>query len=75
MRAPWIARRSYQPILKEINPECSLETLMLKLKLQYFVHLMQRADSLEKTLGKDAWKDWRQKEKRTGEDEIVGWHH
>ena len=48
---------------------------MLKLKLPHFVHLMQRADSLEKTLRKDARKDWRQKEKRTGEDEIVGWHH
>ena len=72
---PWTARRSNQSVLKEINPECSLEGLMLKLKLPYFVHLMQRADSLEKTLGKDAWKDWRQKEKRTGEDEIVGWHH
>ena len=46
----WTARRSNQSILKEINPECSLEGLMLKLKLQYFSHLMQRADSLEKTL-------------------------
>ena len=50
MRAPWTARRSNQSILKEISPECSLEGLMLKLKLQYFGHLMQRADSLEKTL-------------------------
>ena len=50
MRVPWIARRSHQSILKEINPEYSLEGLMLKLKLQYFGHLMQRADSLEKTL-------------------------
>ena len=50
MRLPWIARRSNQSILKEISPECSLEGLMLKLKLQYFGHLMQRADSLEKTL-------------------------
>ena len=50
MRVPWTARRSNQPILKEISPECSLEGLMLKLKLQYFGHLMQRADSLEKTL-------------------------
>ena len=49
-RAPWTARRSNQSILKEISPECSLEGLMLKLKLQYFGHLMQRADSLEKTL-------------------------
>ena len=50
MRAPWTARRSNQSILKETSPGCSLEGLMLKLKLQYFVHLMQRADSLEKTL-------------------------
>ena len=50
MRVPWTARRSNQSILKEISPGCSLEGLMLKLKLQYFGHLMQRADSLEKTL-------------------------
>ena len=50
MRIPWTARRSNQSILKEVNPEYSLEGLMLKLKLQYFGHLMQRADSLEKTL-------------------------
>ena len=50
MRVPWTARRSNQSILKEINPKCSLEELMLKLKLQYFGHLMQRADSFEKTL-------------------------
>ena len=50
MRVPWTARRSNKPILKEINPECSLEGLMLKLKLQYFGHLMRRADSFEKTL-------------------------
>ena len=50
MRVPWTARRSNQSILKEINPEYLLEGLMLKLKLQYFGHLMQRADSLEKTL-------------------------
>ena len=50
MRVPWTARRSDQSILKEISPECSLEGLMLKLKLQYFGRLMQRADSLEKTL-------------------------
>ena len=50
MRAPWTARRSNQSILKEISPEYSLEGLMLKLKLQYFAHLMQRTDSLEKTL-------------------------
>ena len=50
MRIPWTARRSSQSILKEISPECSLEGLMLKLKLQYFGHLMQRAESFEKTL-------------------------
>ena len=50
MRVPWIARRSSQSILKEISPECSLERLMLKLKLQCFGHLMGRVDSLEKTL-------------------------
>ena len=50
MRIPWIARRSNQSILKEISPGCSLEGLLLKLKLQYFGHLMQRVDSLEKTL-------------------------
>ena len=50
MRVPWTARRSNQSILKEISPGCSLEGLMLKLKLQYFGHLMRRVDSLEKTL-------------------------
>ena len=50
MRVPWTARRSNQSILKEISPGCSLERLMLKLKLEYFGHLMQRVDSLEKTL-------------------------
>ena len=50
MRVSWTARRSNQPILKEISPGCSLEGVMLKLKLQYFGHLMQRVDSLEKTL-------------------------
>ena len=50
LRVPWTARRSNQSILKEISPECSLEELMLMLKLQYFGHLMQRVDSLEKTL-------------------------
>ena len=50
LRVPWTARRSNQSILKEISPECALEGLMLKLKLQYFVHLMRRTDSLEKTL-------------------------
>ena len=50
LRVPWIARRSNQSVLKEISPGCSLEELMLKLKLQYFAHLMRRVDSLEKTL-------------------------
>ena len=50
MRVPWTARRANQSILKEISPGCTLEALMLKLKLQYFGHLMRRADSLEKTL-------------------------
>ena len=50
MRVPWTARRSNQSILKEISPECSLEEMMLELKLQYFGHLMRRVDSLEKTL-------------------------
>ena len=67
LRVPWTAGRPYQPTLKEINPECSLEGLMLK--LQYFGHLMQRADSLEKIL--DAGEDQRQKEKRVAEDKMV----
>ena len=71
MRVPWTARRSNQSILKEISPEYSLERLMLKLKLQYFGHLMERTDSLENT---DAGRDWGQ-EKGTTEDEMVGWHH
>ena len=50
LRVPWTARRSIQSLLKEISPRCSLEGLMLKLKLQYFGHIMQRVDSLEKTL-------------------------
>ena len=72
MRVPWTARRSTQSILKEISPGCSLEGLMLKLKLQYFGSLMRRSDSLEKT---DAGRDWGQEEKGTTEDEMVGWHH
>ena len=73
MRVPWTARRSNQSILKKISLVCSLEGLMLKLKLQYFGHLMRRADSLEKT--PDAGRDRGQKEKGTTEDEMVGWHH
>ena len=72
MGVSWTARRSNQSILKEIGPGCSLEGLMLKLKLQYFGHLMQRADSLEKT---NAGRDWGQEEKGTTEDEMAGWHH
>ena len=72
LRVPWTARRSNQSILKKINPECSLEGLMLKLKLQYFGHLMWRTDSLEDP---DAGKDWRQEEKGMTEEEMVGWHH
>ena len=72
MRVPWIARRSKLSILKEISPEYSFEGLMLKLKLQYFGHLMRRVDSLEKS---DAGRDWRQEEKGTTEDEMAGWHN
>ena len=67
MRVPWTARRS-KSILKEINPEYSLEELVLKLKLQYVGHLIQRADSLEKTL---KLVDSMQEAKRTTEDEMV----
>ena len=65
-------KRSNQSILKEISPGCSLEGLMLKLKLQYLVHLMRRVDSLEKT---DAGRDWGPEEKGMTEDEMAGWHH
>ena len=73
LRVPWTARRSNQSILKEISPGWSLEGLMLKLKLQYFGHLMGRADSFLKD--PDAGKDSRQEEKGTTEDEMVGWNH
>ena len=89
LRVPWTARRSNQSILQEISPEYSLEGLMLK--LQYFGHLMQTADSLEKTLMREkiksrrrrwdrrCWRrqkeDWRQEEKMLTEDKMVGWHH
>jgi len=71
LRVPWIAR-SNQSVLKEISPEYSLEGLMLKLKLQYFDHLMRRTDSLEKTLmlGKMEGRS-----RRGRQDEMVGWHH
>ena len=74
MRVPWTARRSNQSILKEISPGCSLEGLMLKLKLQYFGNLMRRVDPLEKTLMLGVG-GWRQEEKETTEDEMAGWHH
>ena len=72
LRVPWTTRRSNQSILKEISSGCPLEGLTLKLKLQYFGHLMRRVDSLEKT---DAGRDWGQEEKGTTEDEMAGWHH
>ena len=72
LRVPLTARRSNQSILKEISPGISLEGMMLKLKLQYFDHLMQRVDSLEKTLMLGGWG---QEEKGTTEDEMAGWHH
>ena len=72
MRVPWTARRSNESILKEISPGCSLEGLMLKLKLKYFGHLMQRVDSLEKTLMLGRIGGGR---RRGREDEMAGWHH
>ena len=73
LRVPWTARRSNQSILKEISPGCSLEGLMLKLKLQYFDHLMQRADSFEKTLmlGKIEGRRRRQRQKMRWLDGIT----
>ena len=73
LRVPWTARRSDQSILKEISPEYSLEELMLKLKLQYFGHLMRRADSFEKTLMLGKIEGGRRRGQ--SEDEMVGWHH
>ena len=73
LRVPWTARRSNQFILKEISPGCSSEGLMLKLKLQYFGHLMGRVDSLEKTLMLGGMGE--QEEKGMTEDEMAGWHH
>ena len=72
LKIPWNARRSNQSIVKEITPEYSLKRLMLKLKLQYFGHLMWRVDS---GTNPDAGKDRRQKEKGTTEDKMIGWHH
>ena len=72
LRVPWTARRFNQSILKEISPKYSLEGLMLELKLQYFGHLMQRANSLERTL---CWERLRGGGEGVTENEIVGWHH
>ena len=72
LRVPWTARRSNQSILKEINPGIPLEGMMLKLKLQYYGHLMRRVESLEKTLMLGGIG---QEEKGTTEDEMAGWHH
>ena len=72
LRVPWTARRSNQSILKETSPGYSLEGLMLKLKFQYFGHLMGRADSLEKTLMLGKIEGRR---RRMTEDEMAGWHH
>ena len=73
LRVPWTARRSNQSILKEISPGCSSEGLMLKLKPQYFGHLMRSVDSLENTLMLGGI--WRQEENGITEDEMAGWHH
>ena len=73
LRVPWTAKRSNQSILKEISPGFSLEGLLLKLKLQYFGHLMRRVDSLEKSLMLEGIGG--QEEKGTTEDEMAGWHH
>ena len=73
LRVPWTARRINKSILKEISPEYSLEGLMLKVKLQYFGHMMWRADSLEKTLMLGKIEGGRKKGQQ--EDEMVGWHH
>ena len=74
MRIPWTIRRSNQSILKEISFEYSLEGLMLKLKFQYFGHLMLRTDFLEKTLMLEKT-EGRRRRGQTTEDEMVGWHH
>ena len=73
MRAPYTEKRSNQSILKDINPEYSLEELVLKLKLQYFVHRIGRASSLEKSLL--LRKTEGKKNRGATEDEMVGWHH
>ena len=73
LRVLWTARRSNQSILKEISPEYSLGRLMLKLKLQYFDHLIQRTDSFEKTLMLGKIEDRRRR--GSTEEEMAGWHH
>ena len=73
LACPLDCKECNQSNLKEISPGCSLDGLMLKLKLQYFGHLMRRADSFEKTLILGG--DWEHEEKGTTEDEIAGWHH
>ena len=72
LESPLDCKEIQQSILKGISPGCSLEGMMLKLKLQYFGHLMRRVDSLEKT---DAGRDWGKEEKGTTVDEMAGWHH
>ena len=72
LESPLASKEIDQSILKEINPEYSLKGVVLKLKLQYFGHLMQRVDSLEKT---DAGRNWGQEEKGTTKDEMAGWHN
>ena len=73
MRVPWTAKRSNLFILKEISPGISLEGMMLKLKFQYFGHLMQTVDSFGKD--SDAGRDWGQEKKGTTKDEMAVWHH
>ena len=73
LRVPWTARRSNQSTLKEINPGISLKGMMLKLKLQYFGHLMRKVDLLEKN--SDTGRDWGQEEKGPTENGVSGWHH
>ena len=72
LRVPWTARRSNQSILKEISPGCSLEGLMLKLKLQTLATWCEELTHLKRAW---CWEDWGQEEKGTTEDEMVGWHH
>ena len=74
LESPWTARRFNQSILKEMSPEYSSEGLVLTLKLQYFSHLMRRTKSMQKK-DPDAGQVWRQGERVTAEDKMVGWHH